>query len=294
MAAKRIQQHPVADTITGDELLLVAQESSTVTLTGTTISALASDNSYNDSGDGFLAVGFAVGDGVIVSGFTGDTGNNTDLAVIVSVTAGKMVVSGLTLVDDSAGESVTITAWSTRRAAVSELGVIGGPSSGGGGSGGGTLTYARLTPMTSQPPGSSFATLDTRNSIAVLDFDADAAEAITWVDVMPEGADLTSGLKIRLHWTATTATSGNCVWSVALERLNTDIDSDSFDTAQTGTGAANGTSGIPTVTEITITTIDSIIAGDGYRLKVSRVATDGSDTMTGDAELICVEVRSAV
>jgi hypothetical protein len=48
------------------------------------------------------------------------------------------------------------------------------------------------------------------------------------------------------------------------------------------------------VTEITITTIDSLAAGDRFRLKVFRNADDATnDTMTGDAELVAVEVRSA-
>jgi hypothetical protein len=93
---------------------------------------------------------------------------------------------------------------------------------------------------------------------------------------------------------ADTATSGDVRWGVAFERMNTDLDSDSFDTVAEGNGTANGTSGIPTVTEITITTIDSIAAGDAFRLKVYREASDTTnDTMSGDAQLIAVEVRSA-
>lgn len=165
------------------------------------------------------------------------------------------------------------------------------PAGGGGGSG--TKTLAVLTPMTSQPPATAFATLDTRNSIAVLDFDAAADESTTWVFVVPEGANLASGLSVRITWTATSATSGNCRWRVAFEdMIGSDIDADSFDTAAEVTGAANGTSGIPTVTTITITTIDSLAAGDAGRLRVTRVGTDATnDTMTGDAELIAVEIR---
>jgi hypothetical protein len=93
---------------------------------------------------------------------------------------------------------------------------------------------------------------------------------------------------------ATTATSGNCRWGVQFEKSGTDLDSDSFDTATEAHSAANGTSGIETVTEITATAIDSLAAGNRFRLKVFRNADDATnDTMTGDAELIAVEVRSA-
>jgi len=159
--------------------------------------------------------------------------------------------------------------------------------------GGGTKTYAVFTAEHNQPTATAFATLDTRNSIAVLDFDDATDESAVFVSIIPEAASLGSGLKIRLHWMATTATSGNVVWDVSLERMTTDLDSDSFDTIASGTAAANGTSGILTVTEITLTTIDSVTAGDGFRLKVTRDANNASDTMTGDAELVVCEIRSA-
>jgi len=158
---------------------------------------------------------------------------------------------------------------------------------------GGSKTYAVFTATDNQPPATNFMTLDTRNGIAVLDADDATDESAVFVSIIPEGASLGSGLKIRLHWMATTATSGNVVWDVSLERMTTDLDSDSFDTIASGTAAANGTSGILTVTEITLTTIDSVTAGDGFRLKVTRDANNASDTMTGDAELVVCEVRSA-
>ncbi len=159
---------------------------------------------------------------------------------------------------------------------------------------GGTKTYAVFTATDNQPPSTAFATLDTRGTgIAVLDFDDATDESAVFVSIIPEAASLGSGLKIRLHWMATTATSGNVVWDVSLERMTTDLDSDDFGTIASGTAAANGTSGILTVTEITLTTIDSVTAGDGYRLKVTRDANNASDTMTGDAELVAVEIRSA-
>jgi hypothetical protein len=157
----------------------------------------------------------------------------------------------------------------------------------------GVGTFCTFTPRENQPPATAFATLDTRNSIAVLDFDDTTIENSIFLDVIPQFAILSSGLKIRLIWAATTATTGNCVWQVALERMTTDMDADSFDTAASATASTSGTSGIPNYTEITLTTIDSVTAGDGFRLKVTRNATSASDTMTGDAELIAVEVRSA-
>jgi hypothetical protein len=158
----------------------------------------------------------------------------------------------------------------------------------------GTKTIAVFTPRNNYPPATAFATLDTRNSIAVLDFDAATDESAIFSGVIPEGANLASGLKIRLAWMATSATSGNVRWGVQLMRCNTDLDADSFDTSTLVTSAANGTSGIVTVAELTATNIDSLAVGDTFRIKISRDADDAaSDTMSGDAELIAVEVRSA-
>jgi len=159
----------------------------------------------------------------------------------------------------------------------------------------GTKTYEVFTPLHNQPPASNYATIDTRNSIMVLEFDAATDESAVFVGVIPEAASLGSGLKIRIHWMADTATSGTCRWGVQIERMNTDEDSDSFDTAATAGSTTNGTSGIITTTEITITTIDSVAAGGPFRLKVFRDAdgTSGTDDMTGDAQLVAVEVRSA-
>jgi hypothetical protein len=154
-------------------------------------------------------------------------------------------------------------------------------------------TYATLTPRENQPPATAFATLDTRNSIAILDFSDSTSQNAIFLDIIPQFAILGSGLNIRLIWTAATATSGNCVWQVALERMTTDIDTDSFDTAASATATTNATSGVPNYTSITLTTIDSVTSGDGFRLKVTRDGANVSDTMTGDAELIAVEVRSA-
>ena len=159
----------------------------------------------------------------------------------------------------------------------------------------GSIRFVRtFSPLDNQPPASNFATLDTRNSLAVLDFDAATDESAVFVGVVPEGATLTSGIVVRLSWAATSATSGDCVWGVQFEKTTgQDIDSDSFDTAATGTTTTSGTSGVVNTTSITITTIDSLAAGDCYRLKVYRDADAGGDTMTGDAELVAVEIRSA-
>lgn len=115
---KRISQLTDAGALTGEELFALSRLSTTVTITATTISALASDNSYNDSGLNFVASGFAVGQAVKVTGFTGNVANNIASGVITALTTAKMTIGGAdgdVIVDDAAGESVTITAWESVR-----------------------------------------------------------------------------------------------------------------------------------------------------------------------------------
>lgn len=76
--------------------------------TASTISAAASDNSINDSAAGLPVL--AAGDKVTITGFTGTVGNNAVKAVVVTSTASKMVLTtSVALVDDAAGEAVTVT-----------------------------------------------------------------------------------------------------------------------------------------------------------------------------------------
>jgi hypothetical protein len=212
-----------------------------------------------------------------------------------AVAAGAITTSGLTQATARILGRTTASTGAVEEITIgSGLSLSAGELSATGGGSGGTKTYAVFTATDNQPPASNFATLDTRNSIAVLDFNDTTDESAVFVGIIPEGASLGSGLKVFIHWMASTATSDNCRWGVQFEKSGTDLDTDSFDTATEAHSAANGTSGIETVTEITATTIDSLAAGDRFRLKVFRNADDATnDTMTGDAELIAVEIRSA-
>lgn len=94
------------------EAVLLGTWAPRATKTAITISAAAADNSFNDSGLGFIAAGFLVGDEVIVAGFTGDVANNLASGVVTALTAGKMTIGGAdgnAIIDDAAGESVTIS-----------------------------------------------------------------------------------------------------------------------------------------------------------------------------------------
>ena len=150
-----------------------------------------------------------------------------------------------------------------------------------------------FTPQANQPPTATYATPDTRNAVPVLDFDADADEYAIFGGVL--GASYAGGgLTVEIYWTATSATTGDAVWTAEIERMNTDLDADSFAAAQTTTSTTNGTSGIITKTTITFTDgaqMDSLAAGEAFRIRIARDANAAGDTMTGDAELHRVVVR---
>lgn len=81
------------------------------TISAGTIAAVNSGNVLTDSGNGFVTAGFKVGDVVAISGFTGTAGNN-QVGILTAVAAGSMsILTPVALVNDSAGETVTITAY---------------------------------------------------------------------------------------------------------------------------------------------------------------------------------------
>lgn len=112
--------------LAGTELMEMSQLSATVTKTATTISAINSDNSYNDSGSGFVAAGFVVGQRIKVTGFSTSGGvNNILTGVLTAVTAAKLTLAGTdgnVIVDEAAGASITITKWETKHATVKDVG----------------------------------------------------------------------------------------------------------------------------------------------------------------------------
>lgn len=158
-------------------------------------------------------------------------------------------------------------------------------------------TLVIFTPLHNAPPAANYATLDTRNAtspIPILDFDPTTNESAIFCGVMPRNYG-GGGITVTIHW-MTTATSGNCKWDAEIERSNTDLDSDSFAAPeQTATTGCNGTSGILSTTEIAFTNgaqMDSLTTGEAFRLRITRDAADGADTInSNDVELVAVEIR---
>lgn len=127
-------------------------------------------------------------------------------------------------------------------------------------------------------------------------FDAAATEGIQFV--IPRFNDYTSGnLTLRLLWYADSATSGDVVWGGAIAAItpetdSTDIETDSFATENTVTDSHLGTTAQRImVATITISNLDSLAAADYVALRIQRLGGNGSDTMSGDAQLVGVELE---
>lgn len=166
------------------------------------------------------------------------------------------------------------------------------------------LLVANLAPEGSSPPATLFATLDTRpggstpaENWSVLDYDDSTIEYMDWKIKMPDNYN-SGGITMVINWLATSATTGNVVWAAAVRRIQvgtTDLDTSlSYDYNQASATACSGTNGVTSQTTITFTNgsdMDSWAAGEYANIRVRRVASDGGDTMTGDAELLGVSIK---
>lgn len=161
-----------------------------------------------------------------------------------------------------------------------------------------TNVLAVFTPLNNEPPSSAFATLDTRNGHVTLDFDGSTDEEAVFSGVLPAHYS-GGGLTIDTFWSFTSATTGSLRVQSAIERIDAsslDIDANSFASFNSAGGSAPGTSG--QVIKVTIThasgaEMDSLAAGEAFRIKIRRDAdgTSGTDDITTDAELLAVHVK---
>lgn len=156
-------------------------------------------------------------------------------------------------------------------------------------------TLVVFTPLHNEPPSSAPATLDTRNAHPVLDFDASTNETAVFSGVMPRHYG-GSGVTVYIHYAMSSATSGDIDWDAAFERIGDqqqDIDSDGFASANSvDNTTVPSTSGNVDIVNMTFTDgpdMDSVAVGEGFRLKVTRDATN--DSAAEDAELRFVEIK---
>lgn len=158
-----------------------------------------------------------------------------------------------------------------------------------------TNTLYIWTALNNEPPAAAFMTIDLRNSHPVLDADGSTDEECVFRGIMPSNY-AAGGVTVKVHVMFTSATSGTARLQTSFERVTgQDLDSDGFATANSGGGSANATSGIETIISINHANgaeMDSVVAGDEFRLKIRRDAdgTSGTDDITTDMEIKSVEI----
>lgn len=155
-------------------------------------------------------------------------------------------------------------------------------------------TLLVFTPLQNEPPTASFATLDTRNSHPVLDFDGGSDESAVFSGVMPQ-LYAGGGVTVYLHY-AVDGVAGDIDWDVAFERIGDqqlDIDGDSFAAVNSVDGTSvPGTTGLVDIVGVAFTDgadMDSVAVGESFRVKITRDGTN--DVNNDDAQLVKVEIR---
>jgi hypothetical protein len=154
---------------------------------------------------------------------------------------------------------------------------------------------ALFSPLNVDYPATAYPQISSRNAIPILNFDAATTESGVWG--FPPLRNYGGGsLSITLKSSMASATTGNVVITAAIEaETNSDsITADSFATAvSSGAVAVPGTNGLYFDVTITLSNsqIDGLTNGDFWRLKITRDATNSSDTATGDYQFIRGEIR---
>jgi hypothetical protein len=133
------------------------------------------------------------------------------------------------------------------------------------------------------PPGLAFS-----QSRPKLLFDDTTPQLAYWVFRMP--ANYASGLVAKIQYSMASAVANEVDFEVSVMAVTDadaqDLDSDSYDTANSGSATVPGTAGYLDEISVTLSNADSVAAGDWVALRLARDADDATnDDATGDAEV---------
>ena len=167
-------------------------------------------------------------------------------------------------------------------------------------------TLVVFTAHDNEPPDADFATLDQilvasadepDDLIPVLDFDPGATnEHADFAGVMPRHY-AGGGITVTLIWSSG-ATTGNVKWDMAFKSVTDDaddLDTKVYAAVNTVTATTASAAGEADYAPITFTDgadMDSVAAGEYFRMRVTRDSADAADTLnSNDAELIAIEIK---
>ena len=151
--------------------------------------------------------------------------------------------------------------------------------------------YLNLPVTGAKLPATNPAVIDNAENNARLLYDATTAENAFWQFVMSQ--DYGSGLQLRVLYSMLSCTSGGVSIDVDVMAVTpgdaADINTNSFDTVNNCDDAAvPGTAGFLDQIVCSLTTVDSLTAGDYVKIRLEREVADVADTCTGDMEVVGV------
>lgn len=154
---------------------------------------------------------------------------------------------------------------------------------------------ATLTPENFKSDNRSHAVLGYRNNHPVLimpDGTISRATATGWLSDRYDGGQI----DVIVAWMAD-SDAGNARLEVSIERLEnagTDVDADAYGTAEAQTIAVPATSGVIKYSTWNLTAgeLDSLVAGEMFRLMIRRIANDAdaTDTTVGKVYILGVKL----
>lgn len=135
--------------------------------------------------------------------------------------------------------------------------------------------------------------------VLVWDFDASTVEYMDFLARL-EGYN-GGGLTFTFIWLSDAATTGDCIWSIGIRRINDDGE-DLNTTAHTydynnvtdTTASAAGEVSMPTLAFTDGSDMDSWADGEWAIVRVRRFASDAADTLAGDARLLSISGAETV
>ncbi len=148
-------------------------------------------------------------------------------------------------------------------------------------------------PLSNRPPATNYASVDLRNGFLVLDFDDSTNETAQFLAALPShygGAQLLA----IVTWTTTTATTNNAKLRIEVTHLGGGANLDSLPTVDGSdeiTVTAPSTSGQLVLSQTSSFSAGAAVAGDLLLVGLTRLATDVSDTLVNDIEVVSIEIR---
>lgn len=151
---------------------------------------------------------------------------------------------------------------------------------------------AMITATTNGPASAQLESTTNKVNYSVLDFDAATVEYVHFAIPFPKGWN-EGTITFRVFWRSTGSGTNAVVWQLQGVALS---DGDSTDTAY-GTAVTVTDAGQSSTTKMLVSTVSSAVTiagtpaeGDMVMFRFARLATDGGDTLTTDAELIAVQL----